>query len=76
METSTLDTVAPLESYRESRQHIFPSRSSMEWYVRQHKQALVTSGALLIIRKSWHANAMLFDQCVIAEGAKAAARDW
>jgi hypothetical protein len=69
-----IDRLVTLADYQESRQHIFQSRSSLDWYVRQHKDALVAGCALLMIAGQWKAHADRFDRVVMEEGAKTAQR--
>jgi hypothetical protein len=69
----TQDTpLAALPDYQEQRPHLFPSPSSLAWYVRQHRAELVKAGALV-----WHAGHWLvvtdhFDACVMDAGKRAA----
>lgn len=70
---STLENIAPLEIYRESRGSIFPSESSMRWWMRQHREQAVSAGALLMIRGTWFAHAKKLDELVLSEGQREAA---
>lgn len=62
--------------YRESRQHLFPSEHSLQWYMRVHRKRLVDAGALLMISGRLFIQPGAFDQVLIEEGrANAAACD-
>lgn len=61
-----------LQEYGAERLHVFPSKTSMDWFVRQQKKALIEAGALLMISGRWFVNAEKFDQYVLSEGARAA----
>ncbi|MBL0919365.1 MAG: hypothetical protein IBJ14_11725 [Hydrogenophaga sp.] len=69
-----LSELEKLPAYRERREHVFPSRHSLEWFLRLHRQGLVESGALLKVQGQWFAVPDRFDAYVIADGAKAAQR--
>lgn len=60
--------------YRDTRQHMFPSEGSLQWYIRQHRDALVKSGAILIIAGRIQIHAERFDAYVIRQGKAAAQR--
>lgn len=36
-------------AYRAAREHIFPSDSSLEWFIRTNRRVLVEANALLVI---------------------------
>ena len=43
-----LKSLMPSEQWREREApHVFPTKSSLEWFGRQHRDRLVRSGALL-----------------------------
>ena len=43
-----LKSLVPSEQWRKSEApHVFPTKSSLEWFGRQHRERLVSSGALL-----------------------------
>lgn len=68
MNISPLEELAPLQKYRETRQHIFPSEGSMQWWMRQHKTKAIAAGALLLIRGTWFAHSRKLDDMILAEG--------
>ena len=44
-----LKSLVPSEHWRKSEApHVFPTKSSLEWFGRQHRDRLVSSGALLL----------------------------
>jgi hypothetical protein len=57
--------VIRLEKYREERKHLFPTEGSMDWCVRRHKARLVSGGALLLMRGTWHVNPVAFDAVLV-----------
>lgn len=74
METTEVAQLAPLTEYREQRQHIFPSQSSLDWFVRKHRPALVQAGALLMLTGRWFADPPKFDHYMLEAGGRAAQR--
>jgi hypothetical protein len=64
----------PLKEYGNDRAHVFPSPTSMTWFVRKHRQELIAGGALLMIAGRWYVNPEKFDGFVLEEGARAAAK--
>ena len=60
--------------YRQSRQPIFPSDGSLQWYIRQHREALASRGAVLMIRGSLHVHEDKFDSYVVEAGQDEARR--
>lgn len=74
---STLKGVWKLGDYRRSspeRERLFPSQGALDWFVRQHKGALVRAGALVMLTGQWHAREQLFDAFVLQVGHEAAMR--
>lgn len=60
--------------YREGRERLFQSAGSLQWYVRQHRTALIDAGALLLHAGRWLIHPDQFDAYVMATGASAAKR--
>lgn len=60
--------------YREGRERLFQSAGSLQWYVRQHRPALIDAGALLLHAGRWMVHPDQFDAYVMATGASAAKR--
>lgn len=69
------ETIAALMSpdqYRESRSHLFPSRLSFDWYIRQHRVELLEAGALFIIAGKTRVDGPRCDAVVMDVGRAAA----
>lgn len=66
---SILSALVTPRDYQESRQNLFPSPSSMEWYARQNRDRLIDGGALLKHSGRWYIHPEKFDACVFAIGA-------
>jgi hypothetical protein len=58
--------------YADARQHIFPSTTSMTWFIRQHRVELVHNGALLMIAGRWFAEPAAFDSYILEAGKRSA----
>lgn len=74
MSDSNLDQLVRLIDYAEQRKRLFPSTNSLQWYVRNHRQALIAAGALLMHCGQWHVHIARFDAYVIEAGRAAAQR--
>lgn len=74
MSDNNLDQLLKLVDYAAQRKRLFPSDSSLQWYVRAHRRALIDSGALLWHCGQWHAHITRFDDYVLEAGKQAAAR--
>jgi hypothetical protein len=61
-----------LQEYAAERAHVFPSKTSMQWFVRQHKETLISTGALLMISGRWFVDPKKFDSYILSEGNRAA----
>ncbi|MEJ8821446.1 hypothetical protein WKW80_05260 [Variovorax humicola] len=66
---SALADLKKLDDYQQCTSHIFPGCQSIRWYVRQHRDALARSGALLTIAGRLWVHAPKFDRCVLEIGA-------
>jgi hypothetical protein len=69
-----IENLIRLSEYHEFRQHIFPSATSLHWFLRKHKEQLVQHGALLMLNGRWLASPDRFDAYLANAGATAAAR--
>jgi hypothetical protein len=69
-----LSELVKLPEYREGRQHIFPGKHSLEWFLRQHKPGLIEAGAMLMLTGQWFVVPKQFDAYVAEVGKKAAQR--
>ena len=70
---SPLAELQKLDEYQQRTAHIFPGIQSIRWYVRQHREDLVRSGALLTIAGRHWVHTPKFDRCVLALGSGVAA---
>jgi hypothetical protein len=71
----SLLSLKPLPEYGRDRAHIFPSQSSLEWFVRMNRNNLVENGALLVICGRRMVNPALFDDAVLRVGQSSALRE-
>lgn len=69
----TVLTIVPLPQYRVERAHIFKSDESLRWFVRQHHDELVNSGALVAPTGRKMAIPEKFDQAIVTIGGRMAA---
>lgn len=69
-----LSELVKLPDYGGSRQHVFPSRHSLDWFLRNHKPGLIQAGALLMVTGQWFVIPERFDAYVVEAGSKAAQR--
>lgn len=63
----------PLDCYASARSHVFPSKTSMTWFIRRRRTGLIAAGALLMIAGRWFVHPGKFDAYVLEEGSRAAA---
>lgn len=63
-----------LPEHQQQRQRFFPSEDSLRWHLRQHRQALVDTGAVLYIGGRLWINAEKFDAFMVSAGQEAAKR--
>lgn len=69
---SDLLALRPLPEYRQSREHVFRSVQSLQWFVRCNKARLVDAGALIMLSGRWHVVPSRFDAIVLEAGQAAA----
>jgi hypothetical protein len=67
-----LQGLRPLPQYREGREYIFPSDSSLEWTCRKHRRELVEAGALLLIGGRRMIDPPVFDAVILNAARRAA----
>lgn len=60
--------------YRESRAPHFPSRYSIQHFVRTHKARLIKAGALVMHGGAWYAEEAAFDTVVVQVASERAQR--
>jgi hypothetical protein len=70
--SETVQALAPLLAYQQSRPHLFSSLESIRWYVRQNRCALVEAGAILTVAGRTHVAPEAFDGCLLDLGRQAA----
>jgi hypothetical protein len=74
MQQPDIENLIRLSEYHEFRHHIFPSATSLHWFLRNHKEALVRDGALLMLNGRWLASPDRFDAYLAKVGTLAANR--
>lgn len=74
MSTPDINDLQLLHEYRAARLRLFPSESSAAWYVRTHRDRLVSAGALLKIANRTFVHPERFDQVVLDAGSAAMGR--
>jgi len=57
---TSLRDVVPVTEYQAENAHVFPSKPSVDWFIRQHKKELVNGGAIVKIAKRWMVHPHLF----------------
>jgi hypothetical protein len=62
--------LVPTEGYREPRAHLFPSRESLAWFIRRHRDDLVAAGALRIPTGRWLGDPDAFDRFALGLSSK------
>jgi hypothetical protein len=66
---NNLDVLISLETYRNAgRSHIFPSLSSLQWFIRKNKPFLISNSALLMPAGRVFINEVRFDHAVMEIG--------
>ncbi len=61
-----------LAQYREGRESVFPSATSLEWSCRKHRAELVREGALLLIGGRRMVDPPVFDRVILNAARRAA----
>lgn len=69
---SELQGLRTLAQYREGREHIFPSPTSLEWTCRRLRAELVREGALLVINGRRMVDPQVFDAVILNAARRAA----
>lgn len=70
--TDTITSLASPVDYQASRKQLFPTPTSLAWFMRQHRQELVKAGALLIVAGRKVLDPVKTDGVVVAVGRRAA----
>jgi hypothetical protein len=60
----------PKEYISDGRAHIFPSESSLQWFIRKNKTLLIQSKALLNLTGRTLINSSHFDEVVLEVGTQ------
>jgi hypothetical protein len=67
-----LQALATVEQYRASREHVFSSPTSVEWFIRMNRSTLAERGALFLIAGRRMINPAAFDAVVLSVGQASA----
>lgn len=65
----------PAEYQSAGRSHIFPSQTSLQWHMRQHRAELARRGALLKVAGRVLIDSQRMDEAVLALGHAAAQQE-
>lgn len=68
-----LDEYVDLQGLLADVKQAFPTEDSVRWFVRRHRDALATSGAVIIITGRMRFHPARFKQAAVQIGQKAAA---
>ena len=66
--------IVALDVYRAQREHLFPSLSSFQWWLRTNRRLAIEAGALLLVRGRYHVQPDKMDSCIAVAGEQAARR--
>lgn len=66
-----LNNLLSMEDYQKSRSHIFPSRASLDWFIRQNREVLMELGALSWPTRRLMIQELAFDNAVLIIGQRA-----
>lgn len=66
-----LNNLLSMDDYQKSRNHIFPSRGSLDWFIRIHREALMELNALSWPTRRLMVNELAFDNAILIIGQKA-----
>lgn len=65
MSSHCLEDLRRPPEYQQARAHVFPSRGSIEWYIRVHRDKLLRAKALLKVGGQVFVHAERFDAFVL-----------
>ena len=68
LKSSPLSRLMSLEAYRAGREHIYPSDTSLRWFIRVQRGRLLAKSALLVLNGRLMVDPDSFDQAVIEAG--------
>ncbi len=69
----SLDEYVDLKGLFPSVEQTFPSEDSIKWFVRRHREALATAGAVIVITGRLRFHPARFKLAAVSIGRKAAA---
>lgn len=67
-DTTLLSRLITAEEYQAARGHIFPSPTSLQWFMRRHRPALIEKRAILMPTGRLLVDEQQFDDAVLAIG--------
>lgn len=67
-DTPPLAGLQRYRTYRQGREHVFPSDGTLEWFCRTQRDKLTRCGALVKVGGLWFINAPKFDAYVMNGG--------
>ena len=65
---TTLDDYVDIQSLLKAVEHTFPTQDSLRWFIRQHRNELVTAEALILIGKQFRFHPDVFKKVAVAIG--------
>jgi len=74
--TSPLAALATPAEYHATRTSVFPSETSVRWFIRQHRDELVKRGAFKLLTGRVFIVPDIFDAVVMGVGQEAVSSDW
>ena len=72
MKIDDITNLVDPDVYQDARKTLFPSKTSVRWYMRRHKGALTKCGAIVLHCNRWLIHAGKFDQFVCVQAQRAA----
>jgi hypothetical protein len=66
------DLMSPKDYISNGRTHVFPSESSLRWFIRKNKKKLIGTGAVLILAGRTMVDIDAFDKMVCQIGIESA----
>lgn len=67
---AVLGALVSIQDYQRANANVFPSRGSVEWFVRQHKLNLIEARAIYIITRRTLLHAQRFNAYVLKVGER------
>lgn len=71
MEHANSETLCTVDEYLTTKtgKTLFPSRFSFNWFLQKHRDQLIRSGSVIVVRKIWHVVPEKFYSAVLDIGA-------